>query len=177
MQEQRRKMNVGMCFPKGLEKRVVLKLQQIVSNIYHDYKGLILRDGRVQKGHTLLRGCWGSVGMILASLGAGGKLLASCWRLWRVEPLSPSRYSHQRILTSNMSRVPGLEVNQSTDIENRSVQATDIHRLAEGWRCSGQAKQVTEPIVGSNPYWQDERRAFEYIYEAERLDASEWLGA
>jgi hypothetical protein len=59
MQEQKRKRSVETCFLKGLRKRVVLELQQAVSNIYHDYKKLILMDGRVQKGHTLLRGCWG----------------------------------------------------------------------------------------------------------------------
>jgi hypothetical protein len=74
MQEQKRKKNVGMCFLRGLGKRVILKLQQVVSNIYHDYKELIRLDDMVQKDHTLLRECWGWGEMISASLGVGGTL-------------------------------------------------------------------------------------------------------
>lgn len=55
MPEQTRKKNVGMCCLRGLVKRVILKLQRAVSNIYHDCRELILLDERMQKDHTLLR--------------------------------------------------------------------------------------------------------------------------
>jgi hypothetical protein len=74
MQEQKRKKNVGTCFLRGLGRRVILKLQRVVWNIYHDCKGLVLRDGRVQKDHTLQRECWAWVEAASASLDAGGKL-------------------------------------------------------------------------------------------------------
>jgi hypothetical protein len=41
MQGQKRKKNVERCLVRGLGKRVILKLQQIGWNIYHDYKELI----------------------------------------------------------------------------------------------------------------------------------------
>jgi len=145
MREQKRKKIVVMRCLRGWGKWVTLKLQRVVSNIYHGYKGLIPRDDKVQKDHTPLRGCWGSLVRTAASLGAGGTWSASCW--WRGKT-----DSHQEILTLDMkSKVLGLEGSLSIDTASRSGREKDIHRLAEDWRCIGQAKQVTGRIVGSNP--------------------------
>ena len=89
--------------------------------------------------------------MISASLGAGGKLLDSCWWLRKVGPPSPNQCSLQSTLAFDMSRVLGLEVNRSIDTVSRSGRATDIRRLAEDWRGIDQVRQVTERIVGSDP--------------------------
>jgi len=152
MQEQKRKMSVGMRCLTGLGKRVILKLQRAVLNIYHDYKEPIPQGERAQKDHTPLREYWGWVEMIWGCHGVGAKLWASCWCLQQAERLSPRHYSRQSILTLNTNRAPGLEANLSTDTESHSEQVMDIHRVAEGWRYNGQANLVIERIVGSDPF-------------------------
>jgi hypothetical protein len=71
MLEQKRKKIVGMRGLRGWGKWVMLKLRRVGSSIYHDYKGLMLPNDREQKDHTPLKGYWGWVEMIAASLGAG----------------------------------------------------------------------------------------------------------